>query len=214
MTSSEVTYRFLAITRDWNKIETPKHVHRVCLVETDRLITAWPFWVRSWPWPEVKFKIWPFEVKLYIIRRVLIKQTRWCANYVCHVSITSYCTKHYSWKLATAWHCMTSGSQTAGLISNLLTSCTFRIKRVVECFFPRLSSSSSFRATGRFCPNLTPMMSKSAKFDLFLASGDLIFDLRQKWPLYFLEILSRAIQRRLPLVATLRSFLDLRGGGG
>ena len=32
----------------------------------------------SWPWPEVKFWPWPFEVKKYIFRTVSARETRWC----------------------------------------------------------------------------------------------------------------------------------------
>ena len=36
---------------------------------------TWPISDMSWPWPEVKFSNWPFEVKLYIIRTGLMRKT-------------------------------------------------------------------------------------------------------------------------------------------
>ena len=42
---------------------------------------AWPVPVRSWPWPEVNLSPWPYEVVLFIIRRVLLREMQWCLNY-------------------------------------------------------------------------------------------------------------------------------------
>ena len=150
MTSSEVNYRFWAITRNWNKIQAPKHVHRVCLVKTVDWYATRPFRVRSWPWPEVKFQIWPFEVNLYIIRRALIRQTRWCANRFYAVFRTRIIAENNFRENRLFWPYMTSEGQTVELTSKQLTLGTFRIERAVECFFPRLSSPSSFRATSEF----------------------------------------------------------------
>ena len=61
--SSEVTrghQLFLPITWDWEELETWKWSQCVCLINTQRLICK----VTLWPWPEVNFLSWPFDVSL------------------------------------------------------------------------------------------------------------------------------------------------------
>ena len=70
--SSEVTNGFSAITFDWKEIEPPDNVHCVCLVNADKMMYNMTFLGQVMTWPEVKvMPSWPFEVNLYIIRRVL-----------------------------------------------------------------------------------------------------------------------------------------------
>ena len=70
--SPEVTNSFTAITFDWKEIEPPDNVHCVCLVNADKMMYHMTFLGQVMTWPEVKVMTsWPFEVKLYIIRRVL-----------------------------------------------------------------------------------------------------------------------------------------------
>ena len=70
--SSEVTIGFSAITFDWKQIEPPDNVHRVCLVKTRRMMYNMTYLGQVMTWPEVKvMTCWPFEVNLYIVRRVL-----------------------------------------------------------------------------------------------------------------------------------------------
>ena len=73
------------------------------------------------------------------------------------------------------WPCMTSGGQTVGLIFKRLKLSRTSVQRAVGCFFPRLSSPSSFRAIDGFvwkCRNRQNLT--------FLTSGDVIFDLIKK----------------------------------
>ena len=97
--SPKFTKVFLLITFDWEKIQTWEWAHCVCHTKAHQMVCEiWPrfgqAWVITWPWPDVKFWIWPFNVILYMFRRALTRETRWCRNRLPNFSyIKSYSSK-------------------------------------------------------------------------------------------------------------------------
>ena len=52
-------------------------------------------------WPEVKFWTWPSEVKKYMFRCVLKRETRWCLNYsALFLSLKVICKKNVNTQIA------------------------------------------------------------------------------------------------------------------
>ena len=62
----------------------------------------------SLTWPEVKLWPWPFKVILYIVRRALTKQTRWCQIRCSTFKIKDFIVEKPFWKILEFWPLVTS----------------------------------------------------------------------------------------------------------
>ena len=67
----------------WLRRDTDMRLGSLCLPHQGasnymQYYLYWPSWVITWSWPEVKFCSWPCVVMLYIFRRALTRETRWC----------------------------------------------------------------------------------------------------------------------------------------
>ena len=137
---------------------------------------TWPIRVNTWPWPEVKFWPWPQKVTMYMIQRVLMRETRWCQN-KCSIFYSSKVIREKPFSEKTKiLNLVTSGALTIDLSSDLTEKCYWGSSRAIHCFFRFLPSYHSSRDNGwlsrkkPWFPEFWPLMT----------SGDPIFDLRKK----------------------------------
>ena len=54
-------------------------------------------------WPEVKLWPWPFKVNLYMVRRALLRQTRWYQNRCSIFKIKDFIVENPFWKILEFW---------------------------------------------------------------------------------------------------------------
>ena len=59
-------------------------------------------------WPEVKFWLWSFKIKLYMVRRALTIQTRWYQNRCSTFKIKDFIVQKPFWKIVEFWPLVTS----------------------------------------------------------------------------------------------------------
>ena len=59
-------------------------------------------------WPEVKLWPWPFKVILYMVRRALTRQTRWCQIRYSTFKINDFIVEKPFWKILEFWPLVTS----------------------------------------------------------------------------------------------------------
>ena len=59
-------------------------------------------------WPEVKLWPWPFKVILYMVRRALTRQTRWCQIRCSIFKINDFIVEKPFWKILEFWPLVTS----------------------------------------------------------------------------------------------------------
>ena len=137
---------------------------------------SWPFQVRSWPWPEVKLSTWLFKVKLYIIRRGSIRETR-CWQKKCCVSTESkfitektFIAKNgYFWKFCSL--------EAKPLILDQIWG------HVSERALKELSNELLRSTVSLLVPELCASLSKNVEIGQIwplVTSGDLTFDLTLK----------------------------------
>ena len=110
--SPAVTNRHLTITFDQKEIETWDWCQYVRLGQGESNDIQYdPF--RSsrdlgLTWPEVKLWPWPFKVILYMVRRALTRQTRWCQIRCSTFKRNDFIVEKPFWKILEFWPLVTS----------------------------------------------------------------------------------------------------------